>query len=151
MKIQTIALRLLALAVVAFALLPAQAQDKKKRTAGPNGGRVIETLEPRAEFFVTADRKVQITFLDKAGKPIAPADQVVAVTAGKRSAPTKLAFARSGDALVSTTPLPPGDDLPAVVQIKPAPSGKTVTERITVDLSVCGECKLTEYACTCAH
>lgn len=151
MKIHTIALRLLAFAVVAFALVPAQAQDKKKRVAGPNGGRVIETLEPRAEFFVTPDRKVQITFLDKAGKPVAPAEQVVTVTAGQRSAPTKLAFAKSGNALVSTTSLPPGDDLPAVVQIKPTPSGKVVTERITVDLSTCGECKLAEYACTCAH
>ena len=56
--------------------LPAPAADKKHdpsdhkheaKVAGPNGGRIIATVTPRAEFFVTADRKVQITFLDQAG------------------------------------------------------------------------------------
>jgi hypothetical protein len=28
----------------------------EKRDAGPNGGRIIATAAPRAEFFVTADR-----------------------------------------------------------------------------------------------
>jgi hypothetical protein len=26
-----------------------------------------------------------------------------------------------------------------------------VTAKFTLDLSVCGECKLAEYACSCAH
>ncbi len=151
MKTKSIALRLLALVAVALTTATAEAHNDKKKIAGPNGGRIIATVEPRAEFFVTADRKVQITFLDQAGKAIAPADQLVTVTAGERTAPTKLTFSKSGNTLLSTAALPKGNDLPTVVQIKPTASGQTVTEKFTLDLSKCGECKLAEYACICAH
>lgn len=142
-------------ALLVLALASATAAEKphthEKKDAGPNGGRIIATSVPRAEFFVTADRKVQITFLDLAGKPIAPAEQVVTVTTGDRSAPTKLTFTKTATALVSTAPLPAGKDLPAVVQIKSTPTTPMVTAKFTLDLSVCGECKHAEYACTCAH
>jgi len=143
-----------------FLLSAATAAEKKhdpsdhtheKKVAGPNGGRILTTVEPRAEFFVTADRKVQLTFLDAAGKAIAPADQIVTVTTGDRSAPTKLTFAKTGHVLLSTAALPAGNDLPTVVQIKASPTAKTVTEKFNVDLGKCGECKLSEYACICAH
>ncbi len=152
MKMTPTALRLLALLALAFSTVTVvPAHDDKKKTAGPNGGRIIATVEPRAEFFVTADRKVQITFLDQAGKAIAPADQVVTVTTGDRAAPTKLTFAKANGTLLSTAALPKGNELPTVVQIKPTAAGKTMTEKFNVDLSKCGECKLAEYACICAH
>ena len=140
----------------AFTSATAGPADKKphtheKKDAGPNGGRIIATSVPRAEFFVTADRKIQITFLDLAGKPIAPAEQVVTVTTGDRSAPTKLTFAKAGNTLLSTAAVPAGKDLPMVVQIKSTPTTPMVTAKFTLDLSVCGECKHAEYACTCAH
>jgi hypothetical protein len=144
-----------AAALLALALVSVTAAEKphthEARTAGPNGGRIIATSVPRAEFFVTADRKVQITFLDLAGKAIAPAEQVVTVTTGDRAAPTKLTFTKTATALVSTAPLPPGNALPAVVQIKSTPTTPLVTAKFTVDLAVCDECKHAEYACTCAH
>ncbi len=144
------------LAPAAFTTATAGPADKKphtheKKDAGPNGGRIIATSVPRAEFLVLADRKIQITFLDLAGKPIAPAEQVVTVTTGDRAAPTKLTFAKTATALISTAPLPAGNDLPAVVQIKSTPTTPMVTAKFTLDLSVCGECKHAEYACTCAH
>lgn len=156
MKLRIIALPLVALLALA---LPVFAADKKadhdheheKKMATPNGGRLLTEIEPHAEFFVMADRKVQITFLGKDGKPVAPAAQVVTVTAGERSAPTKLTFAKSGNALVSNAALPAGNDFPAVVQIKVSPDAKTVTEKFNVNLSKCPECKKAEYACTCAH
>jgi hypothetical protein len=123
----------------------------EKKDAGPNGGRIIATAVPRAEFFVTADRKIQITFLDLAGKPIPPAEQVVTVTTGDRASPTKLTFAKTGNTLLSTAALPAGKDLPIVVQIKSTPTTPMVTAKFTLDLSVCGDCKHAEYACTCAH
>ena len=58
----------LILALPAFA---AEDHDHAKKEAGPNGGKVLTTIEPHAEFFVTTDRKVQITFLNKDGKAIA--------------------------------------------------------------------------------
>jgi hypothetical protein len=64
MKLKLIALPLLA--ALAFALsAPAADHDHDKKEAGPNGGRLLTALDPHAEFFVTADRKVQITFLDE--------------------------------------------------------------------------------------
>ncbi len=148
------------LSVLSLLAVPALAADKKhdpsdhtheKKTAGPNGGRLINTVTPRAEFFVTADRKVQITFLDAGGKAIAPAGQVVTVTSGERSAPKTLTFVKSGDTLLSVAALPAGTNLPTVVQIKADAAAKPITAKFNVDLAKCGECKLAEYACICAH
>lgn len=136
--------------------LPAFAADghghsHAKKEAGPNGGRILTAIEPHAEFFVTADRKVQITFLGDNGKAIAPSGQVVTVTAGERSAPTKLTFVSSGNVLISENPLPAGNLLPAVVQIKATPEAKAVVEKFNLNLAKCSECGLAEYACTCSH
>ena len=117
----------------------------------PNGGRIIETVSPHAEFLITADKKIEIRFLDEAGKTIAPAAQIVTVTMGDRSAPTKLAFTKDGDKLVSDKVIPDGKLLPLVLQIKTTPEAKTITTKFNLDLSTCPECKLTEYACTCDH
>jgi len=136
------------IAILALAtVLPAH----EKHEAGPNGGRILTKVEPHAEFFVMADRKVQITFLSEDGKAIAPAAQSVTVTAGDRSAPTKLTFVKSGDVLISEQPLPGGNDFPTVVQIKDTPEAKAVAEKFNLNLSECPGCKLKEYACTCAH
>jgi len=123
-----------------------------KKEAGPNGGRLITSIDPHAEFFVMPDRKVQITFVGADGKAIAPADQVVAVTTGDRSAPVKMTFAKSGDiALVSDQAVPDGNKLPVVVQIKLTPDAKAIVEKFTLDLSQCPGCVHAEYACTCDH
>lgn len=140
-----------ALALLALSLASSSALAAEKKVAGPNGGRIITAVAPRAEFFVLPDRKVQITFLGQDGKAVPPADQVVTVTAGERSAPKTLTFARSGNALVSNLPLPAGDAVPTVVQIKSSPAGKLVAEKFNADLGKCEECKLAEYACVCAH
>lgn len=147
--------------IAALALsLPVSAADKKKgdhdhdhakekKIIAPNGGRIITAVEPHAEFLVTKDRKVQITFLGEDGKAIAPASQVVTVTAGERSSPTKLTFAKSGNMLVSDGVLPAGNDFPTVVQIKATPDAKAVTEKFNLNLSKCPTCSFAEYACTC--
>jgi hypothetical protein len=151
MKTQYILRRLGAVLAIGLSVATLQAQGEKKKVAGPNGGRIIATVEPRAEFLVLPDRKVQITFLDKAGKAVAPAEQVVTVTAGERLAPSTLTFSKSGNALISNAALPKGEEVPTVVQIKTTANAKAATEKFNVDLSKCSECKLAEYACTCAH
>jgi hypothetical protein len=151
MKIHSIVARFLLLLAVGISVESAQAHNEKKKVAGPNGGRIITTVEPNAEFFVTPDRKVQVTFLGKDRKAIAPAGQSVTVTAGERMSPTTLTFTKSGNTLVSNSSLPAGAEVPTVVQIKTTPSAKAVTEKFNVDLAKCGECKLAEYACICGH
>lgn len=119
--------------------------------AGPTGGKLITEVEPHVEFFVNKDKKVEIRFIDEAMKVVSPGEQVITVTLGDRSAPTKLAFTKDGDKLISDKAIPEGNELPTVVQIKLKPDAKAVTEKFNLNLSKCPTCKNAEYACTCEH
>ncbi len=149
---KTIALKLLtalALAVPAFA---AEKDHKPaKRDAGPNGGRVITAVEPHLEFLVTKDRKVEITALTGDLKPAKLSGQVIAVTAGDRSKPTKLEFKEEGGRLVSINAVPAGNDYPVSVSIKASANAKPVYEKFNLNLDKCPTCKYLEYACICEH
>lgn len=125
------------------------AHDKFK--AGPTGGRVITTVEPQVEFFVNKDKKVEIRFLDDAGKVVAPEEQEVIVMLGDRSAPTKLAFSKEGNKLISDKTVPEGNDYPTVVQVREKAGAKGMSGRFNLNLEQCPTCKNKEYACTCAH
>lgn len=135
------------IALVIASLTFANATEKIK---APNGGRIIDAVTPNAEFLVTKDKKIEIRFLET-GKVIAPAAQTVTVTMGNRAAPTKLAFTKDGDKLVSDKVIPEGKDLPVVVQIKVTPDAKTITAKFNLNLATCPKCKLSEYACICDH
>lgn len=135
----------------------ATAADKDKHDhehaakAGPTGGKLITEVEPHVEFFVNKDKKVEIRFVDDDNKVVAPGAQVISVTLGDRSAPTKLTFTKDGNKLISDKTIPEGNDLPTVVQIKATPDAKSVTEKFNLNLEQCPTCKFKEYACTCAH
>lgn len=128
-----------------------EGHDHDEAEAGPNGGKVLHEVEPHLEFFVTEDRKVQITALGEDGKAMPIGEQTVRVTGGSRSNPTKMSFAKQGDVLISDTAFPEGNDFPVVVQIKPAADAKTVIEKFNLNLADCPTCKYAEYACTCEH
>lgn len=125
--------------------------DHAKKKAGPNGGRIVTATEPHFEFFVMPDGKVKITFLGDDGKAVAAKDQTVSAVGGDRAKPTKLAFAKDGDSLVSDKPLPEGKMVPIVLMVKMTADAKTVTEKFNVNLADCPTCDYKEYACTCAH
>jgi hypothetical protein len=144
----------MALAAALFTTIPLHAGEDHShgpKVAGPNGGRLITSIDPRAEFLLTPDRKVQVTFVGQDGKPVSPGEQIVAVTTGERSAPLKLNFTKTGAALVSDQSVPEGGPFPVVIQIKSTPDSKAVVERFTLNLSPCPECKMAEYACICSH
>lgn len=140
--------KIIAIAALAASLTFGNAAEKIK---APNGGRIIDSVEPHAEFLVTLEKKIEIRFLDDAGKVIAPAAQVVTVTMGDRANPTKLAFTKDVDKLVSDKTIPDGKELPVVVQIKTAPDAKSATAKFTLNLAKCSTCEHAEYACACAH
>jgi len=119
------------------------------KKAGPNGGLILTEVEPHAEFFVTKDRKVQITFLDKDDKAVAPGDQKVTFIGGKRSAPVKLTFKKTATSFLSEEALPAGNNIPAVISIKA--DGKKARARFNINLDDCPSCDYKEYACTCDH
>jgi len=138
------------IAIAAFCAGITFASAAEKITA-PNGGRIISSVEPKAEFVVTADKKVEIRFLDAAGKVVAPGDQTANVIMGDRANPTKLAFTKDGDKLVSDKTVPEGKDLPVVLQIRAKEGEKAVTEKFNLNLSNCPTCSHAEYACSCDH
>jgi hypothetical protein len=140
--------KLITIAALIASLAFTQAAEKIK---APNGGRIIDGVTPHAEFLISADKKVEVRFLDDTGKVIAPAAQVVTVTMGERSAPTKLAFTLDGDKLVSDKTIPEGKDLPVVLQIKTTPDAKSVSEKFSLNMVKCPECTHPEYACSCDH
>ena len=90
---KSIALKLLAALALTIPAFAAEQEHKhEKKEAGPNNGRVITAVEPHLEFLVTKDRKVEITALTEDPKAGKLSGQVIAVTAGDRSKPTKLEF-----------------------------------------------------------
>lgn len=145
MKTKLIALLLLGLSSVF-------AHGDAAKITGPNKGRILTQLEPHAELFVTVDRKVRLTFVDDAGKPVAvPAGLTATLITGDRAAPTTLAFAADGDTLLSSAALPEGGNLPGILRVKPSTQAAPVTIRFQINLTNCGECSRPEYACTCGH
>ena len=136
------------IALVIASLTFAHAAEKLK---APNNGRIINTVTPHAEFLVNPEKKLEVRFLDAAGKVIAPAAQVVTVTMGERAAPTKLIFTQDGDKLVSDKVIPEGKELPVVLQIKTTPDAKAVSAKFNLNMAKCPTCLNAEYACTCDH
>ena len=145
----TTLLALLALAISPMAI--AQAQDKKpakehadekhdhdKDEKGPNGGMLVHAVEPHFESVVLKNRKAKITFLGEDNKPIALAKQSITATGGDRANPTRLTFAKGegkdAESLISDKPVPEGEHVQLVLQIKVTPDDKAVTERITLHL-----------------
>jgi len=126
-----------------------KAEEKAK--AGPNGGKILHTVEPHVEFFVTKDRKIQFTALGEDGKAIPIADQSISIIGGSRANPTRMSFKKEGDILVSDIAVPEGNMLPLVIQIKATPDSKTVIEKFNLNLSDCPTCDYLEYACICGH
>ena len=122
-----------------------------KIKAGPNGGRVITSVEPHLEFFVNKDRTVKITVLDDDNKAVKVGKQSVKLVAGDRKKPTKLTFEEKDGVLVSSGKLPDGNDFPVIVQIKNNKLSKRVNEKFNLNLSDCPSCKNKEYACECEH
>lgn len=141
-------------ALVAVTLGPLGGQNAAaapKKQAGPNGGRMIVAVDPKLEFLVSKDRKVQITALDGDQKPVPLKAYTISVVAGDRSKPTKLEFTESDGKLVSSGALPDGNDFPVSVAIKPVSGGKAIYEKFQLNLSNCSSCKYQEYACVCDH
>lgn len=124
-----------------------------KKVAGPNGGRMIMSIEPHAEFLVTDDRKVRITFIGENNRPLAVAAQSVSIICGDRSNPTTLTLVKEANAssLLSTGTLPEGNNFPTIVTLKSTPDAAPVRAKFILNLSDCPSCDYKEYACTCDH
>lgn len=122
----------------------------EKVVGGPKGGRLLEVGSQKAEFFVTKDRKAEVTFYDAGLKPAALATQVVAITAEPKSGRKTVELEKTANGYISKTALPESKEpYRVVVQLREKPDASPKNYRIDLDLETCGECKRGEYACTC--
>jgi hypothetical protein len=106
---------------------------------GPNGGLLVESKAGfTLEVAVDKERKARVVFLDKDKKGVALEAQTITGSAGERSAPVKLAFAKGKDAdanvLISDKALPDGAHVPMILVIKTTADAKAVTERFELHL-----------------
>jgi hypothetical protein len=139
-------------ALLLFLLTTAVSFAAEKIIGGPKGGRLLDAVPHKAEFFVTKDRKAEIVFYDPALKPVAAAAQVVAITAEPKSGRVKLELEKTATGFISKAPLPTADaPYRVVVQIREKPDATPRNFRVDLDLANCGECSRAEYACTCGH
>lgn len=118
---------------------------------GPNHGKLITDVEPHLEFFLTKDRKVQLTFVDDHNKVVARPDAGFSMICGDRAKPTKLTFEKTLTGYISKEKLPDGKNIPTVLRVKSSKDGKTETIRFNINLNDCPGCEFLEYACTCDH
>jgi hypothetical protein len=121
----------------------------EKPDAGPKGGRLLESQPLRAEFYVDADRRVEITFYDATLKPVAPGEQMVSVSAEPATGRVPIAVKKTPKSFLSADPLPAGEPYRVVVQVRATPDARPQNFRIDFNLDECGECKRAEYACIC--
>jgi hypothetical protein len=129
----------------ALALVAVQLAHAEKVVAGPKGGRLLDAVPAKAEFFVNADQRVEVVFYDASLKPVAPDGQVVAVTAEAPGGRTVLEIEKTAEGYVSKAPLPAGAPYRVVVQIRAAAGEKPQNFRIDLNLGICGGCSRPEY------
>lgn len=123
----------------------------EKIIGGPKGGRLLEVDGQKAEFFVTPDKRAEITFYDASLNPVAPGEHVVAITAEPASGRTKLELEKTSSGYVSKNALPKGEPYRVVVQLRTQPEARPQNFRVDLNLAHCGECNRAEYACVCTE
>jgi hypothetical protein len=101
----------------------------------------------KAEFLIKPDRRVTLTFLDAAGKPMARGERIVVVKVDGKD----LALEAKPEGFVSKEPLAAKEPAPIVVQVRTTADAKPTNFRLTLNTANCGGCKHQEYACTCDH
>ena len=116
---------------------------------GPNGGRIFpleSKTTPRLEVAAHEGRFV-VRVLDAANKAIPLGNRTLAITAGARSRPEKLAVEKTGDTFTAT--IPKGDEFPVVFQLREVGRAKALIARMNYDAKPCPECKNAEWLCAC--
>lgn len=149
-KLQTLKATAIAL-VASLSISIASGDEGHDEIKAPNGGRIVESIEPHFEVFIRDDRTVSITFLNEEGEVLSPSDQEISLIGGDRSNPTRLSFSKSGNMLVSDGKLPEDNGIPIILNIKSSPDAQTIREKFNLNMFTCPECDLAEYACICGH
>ena len=123
------------------------AAEPAKSAADVQPGRRLEAPGLRAQFVIQSDRKATVTFADAAGKPVPKGDRTVVVKVDGKD----VVLEPQPNGFITKDPLQAKEPAPIVVQIRASAVAKPTNFRLTLNTSLCGECKRQEYGCTCAH
>ena len=123
------------------------AAEPAKPAADVQPGRRLEAPGLRAQFVIQSDRKASVSFVDEAGKPVARGERTVIVKVDGKD----IALEPQPNGFITKDPLQAKEPAPIVVQIRTSAVAKPTNFRLTLNTSLCGECKRQEYGCTCAH
>ena len=123
------------------------AADPAKSVADVQPGRRLEAPGLSAQFVIQSDRKATVTFADAAGKPVPRGDRTVVVKVDGKD----VVLEPQPNGFITKDPLQAKEPAPIVVQIRASADAKPTNFRLTLNTSLCGECKRQEYGCTCAH
>ena len=124
---------------------------KAETIGGPKGGKLLVSEPQHAEFYVRADRNVEIIFYDTERNPVAPSGQVVNIFAEAPTGKIKLELEERNGSFISKEALPEGDGYNVVVQIRATPEAKPQNFRIALHMETCEGCQRAEYGCICGH
>lgn len=138
------------LAITLAVSLSAGSVQAEQLEAGPNKGKLIGAAPDLAEVLISPEGVLTVTFLDAEKKPVAPGSRTATVFAQTEGGRQEVVLEAQGDVLVSKEALPKPEGYTLVVQTRSAADAKPTNTRIKYDMHVCGGCKLSEYACTCA-
>ena len=123
------------------------AAEPAKSAADVQPGRRLEAPGLSAQFVIQPDRKASVSFVDEAGKPVARGERTVIVKVDGKD----IALEPQPNGFITKAPLQAKEPAPIVVQIRASAVAKPTNFRLTLNTSLCGECKRQEYGCTCAH
>ena len=139
--------KLMLLLLSSFVLTSSAFADRGE--VGPRGGKLLENIAPRAEFFILPDRHVSIIFVDENKKPTSVNNQEVSVKIAAAGKTSEMKLIKKGDEFLSSEPLVDGDGHLITVQIKKSATEKPENFRVKFESHICGGCAHAEYACTC--
>ena len=123
------------------------AAEPAKPAADVQPGRRLEAPGLRAQFVIQSDRKASVSFVDEAGKPVARGERTVIVKVDGKD----VVLEPQPNGFITKEPLQAKEPAAIVVQVRAAADAKPTNFRLTLNTTLCGECKRQEYGCTCAH
>ena len=117
---------------------------------GPNGGRLLPLNPQRsgyAEVTVEGD-SFHVALLDAERKPVAIEQQALTVVGGERTKPARLPVETVNNRFV--TPVPKGEEVWMLLQIKPSPGARKFRVRFHHDVKPCDVCRRQAWLCSCS-
>ena len=88
-----------------------------------------------------------VALLDGERKPVAIEQQALTVVGGERTKPARLPVETVNNRFV--TPVPKGEEVWMLLQIKPSPGARKFRVRFRHDVTSCPECGKQRWLCEC--